>query len=78
MLMGKEGASRIRNRVLSGKVFPSHFLISWCTLPTDLSARVDRISSSDIPSKESVLTTPGEKFSDKILSTWKLGKNQGN
>jgi hypothetical protein len=63
-VLGKDGVSKVKKTVRSGNGLPSLFPINWYVFGADWSARADWISSSDMPSKESVVTTPREEFKD--------------
>jgi hypothetical protein len=69
IVLGMVSTTEVRKKVRRGNGLPSLFPNSRYDFKTDWSARADWISSSVIPSRESIGTTPQEEFKDICLST---------
>jgi hypothetical protein len=68
-VLGKDGVSKVRKTVRRGNGLPSLFPTNRYALDSYWSAIADWISSSDMPSKESVVTKLREEFEDVCRST---------
>jgi hypothetical protein len=73
MVLCKIIISEVRKIVQRGNHLPSLFLIGLYTLYTDWLSKANWISSSIMPSKESVVIKPWKELKDNCLSIW-MGK----